>query len=446
MTHNRNRSLDVGLLSRVEGEGSLHVVVEDGAVSKATLDIFEPPRFFEAFLVGRRYEEIPDITARICGICPVAYQMTSCAAVEDALGVAVSPSIAALRRLLYCGEWLQSHALHVYFLHAPDFFGCDDAVQMASLVPSALQRGLILKKAGNQLMAAVGGRAIHPVNVKVGGFYKAPSRATIKALAGPLQRALDAALETVDWVSGFDYPDFHADYNFVALRGTAGYPIEAGRIASSGGLDCSPLEFSDIAVEEHVEHSTALHARLFGRLPYLTGPLARYALNSGLLTPLAAKAAARSGLGPACDNPFQSILVRSVEMVFACEEALRLVADYQAPSPSSLALAPTPAGGGGPGEGAPAEMVGVAATEAPRGLLLHRYAIGRDGLVVKARIMPPTSQNQLSIEGDLRRVAQQYLDLSDEELTRRAEVAVRNHDPCISCATHFLHLTVEKRD
>ncbi len=441
MTHNRNRAFDVDALARVEGEGGLHVVVQDGSVSEVAFNIFEPPRFFEAFLVGRRYEEIPDITARICGICPVAYQMTSCAAVEDAFGVIVDPRVQELRRLLYCGEWLQSHALHVYFLHAPDFFGCQDAVELAALDRPAVQRGLGLKKTGNQIMTVVGGRAVHPVNVRVGGFYKAPARAAVQALADPLRRALEASLETVDWVSGFDFPDVEGDYVFVALRDAGRYAIEAGRVVSSTGLDCSPAEFADVAVEEHVARSNALHARLFGRLPYLTGPLARYALNADLLSPLAKGAAGKAGLGSACRNPFRSIVVRAVEMVFACEEALRIVETYE-PPPVPASAMPVPAAGV---EGGGAPLVGAGATEAPRGLLLHRYEIEPSGLVRKARIMPPTSQNQLSIEADLFRVAEAGLDLSHEDLTRRAELAVRNHDPCISCATHFLDVTVERR-
>jgi coenzyme F420-reducing hydrogenase alpha subunit len=441
MTHNRNHSFGVDALARVEGEGGLHVVVQDGSVSEVAFNIFEPPRFFEAFLVGRRYEEIPDITARICGICPVAYQMTSCAAVENAFGVTVSPKVQELRRLLYCGEWLQSHALHVYFLHAPDFFGCQDAVELAALDRSAVVRGLELKKTGNKIMTIVGGRAVHPVNVRVGGFYKAPDRATVRALADPLRQALEASLETVKWVSGFDFPDVEGDYLFVALRGAGRYPIESGRVASSTGLDCSPAEFAEVAVEEHVARSTALHARLFGRLPYLTGPLARYALNSSMLSPAAKSAAAEAGLGPVCRNPFRSIVVRAVEMVFACEEALRIVETYE-PPPVAAASMPAPAAEALTGAGS---LTGTGATEAPRGLLLHRYEIEPNGLVRKARIMPPTSQNQLSIEADLFRVAEAGLDLSHEDLTRRAEMAVRNHDPCISCATHFLDVTVERR-
>ncbi|MGD0311992.1 MAG: Ni/Fe hydrogenase subunit alpha [Acidimicrobiales bacterium] len=427
------RTIGVEGLSRVEGEGSLRVVVHDGTVTDVALEIFEPPRYFEALLVGRRFSEAPDITARICGICPVAYQTSACAAMEDACGVTVDERVASLRRLLYCGEWIQSHALHIYLLHAPDFLGCADAVELAGRDRAAVERGLGLKRTGNLVMETVGGRAVHPVNVRVGGFYRAPDPDAVAGLAEPLRRARDAALATVEWVSGFDIPDVPGDYRFVALRDAGRYPIERGRPSSSDGLDLSPSEFAELAVEEHVARSTALHARLGGRDPYLTGPLARYALNSDTLPPIAAQAAAAGGLGPVCSNPFQSIVVRSVELVFACDEALALVESYVPPDP--------PAADVRPGQG-PVVSVGTGVTEAPRGLLLHRYEIAEDGSILWARIMPPTSQNQLTIEADLRRVVQNGLELDDEELQWRCEQTVRNHDPCISCAAHFLDLSV----
>jgi coenzyme F420-reducing hydrogenase alpha subunit len=419
-------------LARVEGEGSLRVDLRGGRVENVELRIYEPPRFFEAFLRGRRATEAPDLTARICGICPVAYQMSACAAVENALGVEVGPSITLLRRLLYCGEWLQSHALHVFMLHAPDFLACQDAVEMAQRYRRDFERGLALKKMGNRIMESVGGRAIHPVNVQVGGFYRAPSRDELLALVQPLTDAVADAVATVDWVAGFDFPDVTSDYHFVALRGSEEYPLESGVVAFSDGLDTTPAQFSDRVVEEHVARSNALHARLDGEREYLTGPLARYALNASSLPDVARTAAARAGIGSTCTNPFQSIIVRAVEMVFACHEALALVERYEPPDPPAVELP----GGGGTGTGA---------TEAPRGLLLHRYRVESDGTIADARILPPTSQNQLVIEADVRRAVEAALDLSDQELTWRCEQAVRNHDPCISCATHFLDVTIDRR-
>jgi len=431
MTHGSGaqRTVSVEGLSRVEGEGSLHVEVRDGVVEEVALSIFEPPRFFEALLQGRRATEAPDITARICGICPVAYQMSACAAIEDAVGVTVDQEVADLRRLLYCGEWIQSHALHIYLLHAPDFLGFADAVELAERDREAVERGLAIKKIGNLLMAAVGGRAIHPVNVRVGGFYSAPAPSDIAALADPLRRARDLALDTVSWVGGFEFPDVTGNYRFVSLRTPGRYPLESGRVASSDGLDLTPTAFDHLVVEEHVARSTALHARLGGDLDYLTGPLARYALNSSVLPDVAREAATGAGLGPVVTNPFQSIVVRAVELVFACDEALRLVNSYEPPNPPAIDI-PARAG------------VGTGVTEAPRGLLLHSYALDSDGVIVTARIVPPTSQNQITIEADLKRVVQGALSLSDADLAWRCEQAVRNHDPCISCAAHFLDVTV----
>jgi coenzyme F420-reducing hydrogenase alpha subunit len=418
-------------LARVEGEGSLRVQVRDGRVTDVALEIFEPPRFFEALLVGRHFSEAPDITARICGICPVAYQMSACAAMEDACGVVIGERVWALRRLLYCGEWIQSHALHVYLLHAPDFLGCADAVELAERDAATVKRGLQIKRTGNLIMETVGGRSIHPVNVRLGGFYRAPHPSAISALADPLRRARDAALATVEWVSGFDFPDVTGDYRFVALREPGRYPIERGRPACSDGWEADPKELAERVVEEHVERSTALHARIDGRDQYLTGPLARYALNSSALPPLATEAAARAGLGAVCTNPFRSIVVRAVEMVFACDEALSLVDSYEPPDPAAIQV--TPRAGFGAG-----------ATEAPRGLLFHRYDIDSQGTILRARIVPPTSQNQLTIEADLRRVATNSLDADDQVFQLRCEQAVRNHDPCISCAAHFLDIEVER--
>jgi coenzyme F420-reducing hydrogenase alpha subunit len=423
------RSFGVEGLARVEGEGSLRVEVRDGLVTDVALEIFEPPRYFEALLVGRHFTEAPDITARICGICPVAYQLSACAAMEDACGTIVDERINHLRRLLYCGEWIQSHALHIYLLHAPDFLGCADAVELAEHDRSAVERGLQIKRTGNLVMETVGGRAVHPVNVRVGGFYRAPDPESVASLATPLREARDAALATVAWVAGFDFPDVSGDYRFVALRDTRGYAVERGRPAFSEGRDMSPAELADLVVEEQVPRSTALHARLGGRDPYLTGPLARYALNAASLTPLAAEAATQAGLGAVCTNPFRSIVVRAVELVFACEEGLALVESYAPPDPPAAVVVPRVG-------------TGTGATEAPRGLLFHQYDIDASGTIRRARIVPPTSQNQLTIEADLRRVVQSALELSDDELQWRCEQTVRNHDPCISCAAHFLDLTV----
>jgi sulfhydrogenase subunit alpha len=425
------RTIKVDYLARVEGEGALTVTIRDGVVKNAELRIFEPPRFFEAFLRGRAFREAPDITARICGICPVAYQMSSCHAMEDALGVTVGGQLRELRRLLYCGEWIESHALHIYMLHAPDFLGYESAIDMARDHAGLVQQGLALKKAGNELMSLVGGREIHPINVRVGGFYKVPSRRDLAAHADALERARDLALETVRWTAGFDFPDRSREYELVSVQHPGEYPINEGRIVSNKGLDIAANEYDAHFEEIHVPHSNALHARIRERGSYLLGPLARYSLNFDRLSPLAQQAAREAGLGPVCTNPYRSIIVRAVETLYACDEALRIIAAYEPPDQPAVQVEPR-AG------------IGFGATEAPRGMLWHRYALDHDGTILEARIVPPTSQNQASIEEDLTFFINDWVDLPDEALRHRCEQTVRNYDPCISCATHFLDLRVDR--
>jgi coenzyme F420-reducing hydrogenase alpha subunit len=427
----KTRTIKVDYLARVEGEGGLHVRVKGDRVEEVRLQIFEPPRFFEAFLRGRAYEEAPDITARICGICPVAYQMSAVHAMEDALGIRVDGAVRELRRLLYCGEWIESHVLHVAMLHAPDFLGYEDAIRMAKDHPKEVQLALNLKKAGNEIVRVVGGREIHPVNVRVGGFYRLPTRAELAPLAGTLERARDLALDLLRWVSTFDMPDFEQDYEFVALRHSSEYPFNEGRLVSNKGLDIAVRDYNEHFVEEHVAHSNALHSVLKGRGAYLVGPMARYSLNFDRLPPHIQRAARDANLPAVCRNPFQSIVVRAVETLYAVDEALRIIAAYE---PSAQPRV----------DGEVREGSGCGCTEAPRGILFHRYRLNADGTIADATIVPPTSQNQKAIENDLRQFVEQHLQLPNDALTWKCEQAVRNYDPCISCATHFLRLQLDR--
>jgi sulfhydrogenase subunit alpha len=426
----KNRAIKVDYLARVEGEGALLVKLKGQQVTEVKLKIFEPPRFFEAFLRGRKFNEAPDITARICGICPVAYQMSACHAIEDACGVKITGPIRELRRLIYCGEWIESHALHIYLLHAPDFLGYEDAVRMAKDHPEHVKRGLRLKKAGNEIVRLVGGREIHPINVRVGGFYKLPSKEEFSRLAEELKWARDAALETGRWVARFPFPEIERDYEFVALRHPDEYPFNEGRLVSNKGLDIEVREYDQHFVEEQVAHSNALHSRVKERNSYFVGPQARYNLNFDKLSPMAQDAARSAGLSPGCRNPFQSILVRSVEMVYACDEALRIIEQFELPDKPAVTVEPL-------------VSTGYGCTEAPRGILYHRYRLDDRGVILDAKIVPPTSQNLKTIEGDLEQFVQAHIGIQKEQLQWQCEQAVRNYDPCISCATHFLQLQIE---
>lgn len=424
------KTIKVDALSRVEGEGGLTIRFRRNKPADVELNIFEPPRFFEGFLKGRDQTEMPDLTARICGICPVAYQMSACRAIENAHGIAVSEAVKELRRLLYCGEWIESHVLHMYLLHAPDFLGFDDIVAMAKDHEDLVQRGLRMKKAGNAIVALLGGREIHPVNVKVGGFYRLPGTRELATLVPELEWARSAAIETADDFARFSYPTFERDYEFVALRDDNRYPFCEGRLVSSKGLDIGVEEYDDWFIEEHFARSTALHSRIKNRGEYFCGPLARINLNFDLLRAPALEAAHRIGFAPPCSNPFKSILARAIEVVNVIDEALDIIARF---SPASEPDVPVPA----------RTATGFGITEAPRGILYHRYTLDDQGLVTTAKIVPPTAQNQACIEADLRAMAARLAAMPHAAATWLAEQTVRNYDPCISCSTHFLRLSIE---
>ena len=424
-------AIDIAGLTRVEGEGSLRLRVRNGAVEEAHLEIYEPPRFFEALARGRRADELPDLMARICGICPVAYQMTAVHAFERAFGVEVDPAVRALRRLLYCGEWIESHALHVYLLHLPDFLGYASGLELAKDHRGTVEAGLSLKKAGNRIVELIGGRAIHPVSVRVGGFSRSFRRAELTALKGSVAAALDVALATVDLVGGLQAPAFERDGRLVALWNPSEYPMNHGRIVATDGLNIAATDWRSAFAEQQVGWSNALQSRGRDGQPYLLGPAARVTLAAKQLHPLAADALAGLGLAREIErNPYWSIAARAVELVHACAEALDIIEAYQPPDRAAVAWTPHRASA-------------AWATEAPRGLIFHAYDLDDRGLVRHAQIVPPTSQNQAAIEADLAAFAPQVLDLSREEATLRIEQLIRSYDPCISCATHFLDLSVE---
>jgi sulfhydrogenase subunit alpha len=431
-----DRQINVNYLARVEGEGALRIKIVEDEIGDVQLNIYEPPRFFEGFLLGRGYQETVDITARICGICPVAYQMSAAHALEKALSLSPPPGVRSLRRLLYLGEWIESHGLHVYMLHAPDFVGYESAIAMAGdkeLRP-LVEQGLRLKMIGNKLMTVIGGREIHPVSACVGGFYSAPDRSKLSALIPDLEWGLEAAIDTVRWASTLDYPDFEIAYDFVSLSHPDEYPLNEGKIISSSGLDITIEEYEEHFAEEHVAHSNALHSSQIGSgSSYFVGPLARINLNFEKLSPMARDVATEIGFNPPVHNPFKSLIARALELVHAFEESIQIINDYRKPQPSRSMP--------------PVDLVageGAHATEAPRGILYHHYGVNEQGLITSAKIIAPTSQNLKRMEEDLWSFAPGVLSLPLEEATIRCEQLVRSYDPCISCATHFLKLDIEQ--
>jgi coenzyme F420-reducing hydrogenase alpha subunit len=426
------RQVEVPVIARVEGEGALHVTVEDGQILDLRLEIYEPPRYFEAFLQGRHFSEVPDIVPRICGICPVAYQMSAIHGLEELFGVQVPEGTHELRRLLYCGEWIESHILHIFLLAAPDFMGLHSAIEMAKEHPDVVKTVLGIKRVGNDIMEKVGGREIHPVSPRVGGFSRAARRRELDPLLPRLEWALEQMLPIAGFVASLPSPALPREVELVTMVHPTEYPMNEGEMASSTGRRWTFAEYESVTQEVHVEHSNALHSVMADtQTPYHTGPLARINLNPDTLTPVAKEVMARTGLTLPDGDPFSSMAARLVESTLAIEEAIRIIRDYTPPDPPMAEVVP---------------RAGRAmwATEAPRGTLYHRYDVAEDGTILEAKIVPPTSQNLRHMEEDLRTFLPGVLDEPDEDLTRLCEMVVRNYDPCISCATHFLSLDITR--
>ena len=423
--------VDTGPLARVEGEGSLSIVETDTGAPVVKLNIFEPPRFFEALLRGRRAEEVPDIVSRICGICPIAYQISSLNAFEGLFGIEVDEQVKRLRRILYYGEWIESHALHVFMLAAPDFIGVPDAIAMAKKDPGLVREALTIKRLGNSLMSAIGGREIHPVSLKIGGIYRAPSKEALASLLPELDKLRGSVQKMVAFVASLERPSLEREPTLVCLRDPARYAIDRGEIISNQGLRLAPSAFEENFEEYQVEYSNALHSRIKGGGSYMVGPLARFSLNYGQLNPAARSLAKEVGLRPPLKDPFQSILVRILEIVHALEETARELKGYEEPVHPSV-----------PYKAKAGICYGV--SEAPRGILYHSYSVNSRGLVERAKIVPPTAQNQARMEDDVRLLAPRILRSGADEARRLSETAIRNYDPCISCATHFLRLDIRR--
>lgn len=418
-------NIEVPALARVEGEGGLFIGVQDGKITEIRVDIYEPPRFFEGFLRGRSLYEVPDITARICGICPVAYQMSAVYALEASQGITISPSIRALRKLFYCAEWIESHALHMFLLQAPDLLGQESAISLAAVNPEIVTKALRMKKVGNAILRVIGGRSVHPLGTSVGGFYRWPPPEDFQTLLPELEWALEAAVESARWAATLSYPELQIQCEYVALSHAEEYAILEGDIVSSNGRKTPLDQFPGTYLEEHVRHSNALHSHTPDGKSYMVGPLARLNNNHAKLHEKAAAILKASGIRLPIRNPFQAFFARAIELVEAYDDSIRLIREYNPQGPSRIEFEPHA------GEG-------CAATEAPRGLLFHQYTVDDRGLIQKARIVPPTSQNLARMEADLWEFAPKVLGQPRAEATLACEHLVRSYDPCISCATHFV--------
>ena len=426
------KNISIPALTRVEGEGALYIRSKDNKIEHIELNIYEPPRFYEGFLQGRYFQEVPDITARICGICPVAYQMSGAKALEDAYGVEIPQEVYNLRRLLYCAEYIESHVLHMYMLQAPDLLKTPSVIEIAAIAPDVVKNALRSKKLGNDLLKAIGGRSVHPVNTKVGGFYRWPEKYKFQDLMDDYKWGLEFAIETARWAVTLDYPEFEMDYEYVAISHPEHYAIYDGDVLSSTGVKVPVEKFETRYLESHVPQSTALHSHTKDGNSYFVGPLARYNLNFEQLRPTAKDVAREIGFKPPEFNPYKGLIARAIETIEVYDVAIELMEAYDPQGPPHVKF-----------DLKDGEGYGV--SEAPRGLLYHRYKVGKDGLVKEAKITPPTAQNYAQMEADLAKLAPEVLfDRSEEEASLELEHLLRSYDPCISCSTHFLKLKHER--
>jgi sulfhydrogenase subunit alpha len=428
----QKNTINIPILARVEGEGALELAIDQQQIQQLKLRIYEPPRLFEKFLEQRSYQDVLDFVARICGICPVAYQMSAVNALESLFAFTPSEWVQNMRRVFYCGEWVQSHSLHIHLLAAPDFLGFEHTIAMAKDYPEEVKRGLRLQQLGNELISLLGKRSVHPIGACVGGFFSAPEPASVAALLPRLETGVKEAADLVRWVASLDLPQQQQFFPCVALQETQRYAINHGNIVSNQGLNIPPSEFDQHFTEFQAAHSTALHCSLHQQA-YLVGPLARLNLNHPQLPSASQQLINEIQLNLPSYNMFHSIIARALEIHYALSEALRILANYEYTQQYKL---PVQIKAG----------TGYGCTEAPRGMLWQCYQVDAQGIIRSSRIVPPTSQNQARIEQDLKTALEHFgLDQPNNALRAHSEMVIRNYDPCISCSTHFLDLRVTRQ-
>lgn len=428
----KNVTIDVKHVTRVEGHGNIRVRVSDGEITQLQLAIVESPRFFEAFLRGRRYYEAPHITCRICGICSVGHTTASVKAIEAACGIVPSEQTVLLRKLILYGEELQSHFLHLYFLAVPDFVGVGSVIPLAKTHPDVVRRALRMKKLANDICGVVGGRHIHPIALHVGGMSHVPPDEELIGLKRRLEDARADLRETAKLFSTLKVPDLCRKTEYVSLKETDNgeYAFYDGDIVST--LDPRPTKAADYRkriMESIVEHSAAKHCRSPNSPTYAVGALARFNNNHSQLHPIARQTARDLGLEPICENPFHNNTAQLVESVHCVEASIEIIDELLTRGMKVEPLM-TPTRHG----------TGVGLAEVPRGLLVHEYTVDMDHRIEGANLIIPTGQNLANIEEDMREMVPRLLTsgLGREEMTLKLEMLVRAYDPCISCATHFL--------
>lgn len=419
--------IKVSSLSRIEGEAGFVIELRSNKFENLKLKIFEAPRFFEAFLKGRECQDIIDFTARICGICPVAYQMSAVHAIEKIFKIDISREIKNLRRLLYCGEWIESHALHIYLLQGPDFYDLPDAWSSRSYL-ELLKKGLKFKRIGNSIIKVIGGRSIHPVSVRVGGFYDIPKKTELIKLLPELESAFEESLRMIRWAASLEFKIKEREYEYISLGEAGEYPMNYGSVISNTKKKMNMEEFANSIKEFQRPYSTALFSGIEEKervRPYIVGPLARINLNYELLPDVVKEGVKNSGITLPLKNVKLSIIARSIELAYCFHEAIRLIKTYEEPESPFIDYKPHPGR---------ATWI----TEAPRGMLIHTYELDEKGIVKEAILVPPTSQNLYHIEEELKLFINEFQGSPPEFIKKECEKIIRSYDPCISCSVHLV--------
>ena len=429
MSGSKGFEIRVHQLARVEGEGGVWVKVKDGKIDYVEVNIFEPPRFFEAFLRGRSYLEAPDLTARICGICPLAYVMAASRAMEKILGIQVPDEINVLRKIAFHGEWIESHVLHFAFLHAPDFLGYPSALDMAREHPDFVKDAMAVRSWGNMAIEILGGRPVHPVGFRVGGLHRKIRKEELEPLSRSLDEIRGKGEKLLEFVLDLPIPEIEYDMVVMSLKGDKEYPILEGAVANNLGWKFPEDELKGNIETEQKIYSNALHYRLRNGRAYITGPIARFNLNYDLISPEVKDILEGAGCKPPLKNTYQSIIARAAETLHSILEIGRLVEEYSEPAQPYIE-APVKAG------------EAAAVVEAPRGMLYHHYRIDEAGKIVYADIIPPTAQNYAAMEEDILKVGDLILKEPQEKAQQIVETTIRNYDPCISCSVHAIRLKV----
>ena len=422
-----NVNVNVHHVTRVEGHGNIVVDVKNGEMVKCEWQIVEAPRFFEAFLRGRPYYEASHITSRICGICSVGHATASLRATEDALGIEVSEQTELLRKLLFHGEMLDSHVLHVYMLVAPDFLGVGSVLPLAASHPEVVQRALRIKKLAGDLCAMIAGRHTHPIAMTVGGFNHLPTEKELLAMRERLVAARDDMDETMALLKTLPWPQFERETEYVSLQKDDEYAFIDGRIVTTDGFTYPLSDYRKVTNEYLVPHSTAKWTK-HNRDTYMVGALARFNNNYEQLHPRAKAAAEELGMKPIVTNPFLNSGAQAIEMVHCIEDSIRLVDELVDMGIKEEPLYQFQGKGG----------EGVGSCDVPRGILFHNYVIDDEGLIQGANCIIPTNQNHANIEADMHALVPQIIDQPQEKIRHTMEMLVRAYDPCISCSTHLL--------